>query len=104
MLGVALNANFASDVKISYVVVDPIDARLNSLPSTIRYYDAKGTHLKTEVRSQYVCEAQVCQPGHFKMTDHTRKDASTVLIQKMEKMNSGLNDERFSQRALQQGR
>ncbi len=79
-------------------------SKQNTLPTTIRYYDAKGTHLKTEVRSQYVCEAQVCQPGHFKMTDHTRKDASTVLIQKMEKMNSGLNDERFSQRALQQGR
>ncbi len=79
-------------------------AKANSLPSTIRYYDAKGTHLKTEVRSEYFCQGDVCQPGHFKMTDHTRKDAYTVLIQKMEKLNAGLPDDRFSQRALQQGR
>jgi hypothetical protein len=35
VLGVALNTNYTSDVKISYVVVDPVDPRLNSLPSTI---------------------------------------------------------------------
>lgn len=79
-------------------------AKANTLPTTIRYYDGKGTHLKTEERSAYFCQGDVCQPGHFKMTDHTRKDAYTTLTQKMEKLNAGLPDDRFSQRALQQGR
>ena len=88
----------------AYARIEIDVAKANKLPNQLRYYDAKGTHLKTEVRSEYFCQADVCQPGHFKMTDHTRGDAYTILKQTMTGLNTGLSDELFSQRALQQGR
>jgi outer membrane lipoprotein-sorting protein len=78
------------------------------LPTTLRYYDASGQHLKTETRSDYVCKPaksgkDFCQPGQLKMVDHTRKDAFTVLKQEVLAVDSGLDVDLFSQRVLQRG-
>ncbi len=73
------------------------------LPSEIRYFSDKGQHVKTELRDDYKCEAQVCIPGTLKMTDHSRGELSTTLNQTVTAIDGGLPDELFTQQALQRG-
>lgn len=90
-------------VKTAYAAIEMEVSKENSLPVLLRYFDSKGEHVKTESRGEYVCKGEVCQPGLFKMVDHTRNDAYTTLKQDMTGLNEGLGEELFTQRALQQG-
>jgi outer membrane lipoprotein-sorting protein len=89
--------------KTAYAAIEIDVSKENSLPATLRYFDSKGKHVKTESRSEYFCKEAVCQPGFFKMVDHTRGDAFTTLKQDMTGLNEGLAEDLFTQRALQQG-
>ena len=51
-------------------------------PMKIRFFNKKGDHIKTEIRSRYSCVGQVCNAESMKMIDHTRNDASTELLRR----------------------
>ena len=72
-----------------------------TLPTEIRYYNAGGTHLKTETRSDYTCEGEICNPRELKMTDHTKGGYWTKLVRKKWKVNETMSDDVFSKRNLQ---
>jgi outer membrane lipoprotein-sorting protein len=69
------------------------------LPTEIRYFNDKGAHIKTEVRSDYQCEGKVCLPGKQRMTDHTTGVSSTLKV-KSPKIDKALDDKLFSKRYL----
>jgi len=70
-------------------------------PTTIQYFNRKDQHIKTETRSGYTCEGDVCNAESMKMVDHTRGDASTELVRRSWKVNTGIGDDEFSVRSLQ---
>ena len=77
-----------------------VDKSLN-LPTRIKYYDDKGTHVKTETRTNYVCEGKVCLPKRQKMVDHTKNDKWSRLELTDYKANPSLPEDMFSKRNLQ---
>ena len=89
--------------KTAYGQIEMDVSTEDMVPQTLRYFNNKGQHVKTEERSNWYREAGVVQPQTLKMTDHTRNDAYTILNQTVTGTNQGLGDELFSQRALQQG-
>ncbi len=70
-------------------------------PTEIKYFNKKDQHIKTETRTSYSCEGDVCNAESMKMTDHTKGDASTELIRRAWKVNPGIGDDEFSVRNLQ---
>ncbi len=77
-----------------------IDKSLN-LPTRIKYYDEKGNHVKTETRTNYVCEGRVCMPKRQKMVDHTKNEKWSRIELGEYKVNPSLPDDMFSKRNLQ---
>ena len=69
------------------------------VPSELRYFNAEGKNVKTEVRTGYSCEGDVCTPGELKMTDNV-KNQWTKLTAKSRKVNVEISDDVFSQRNL----
>jgi outer membrane lipoprotein-sorting protein len=69
------------------------------VPSQLKYFNADGNNIKTETRTGYSCEGDVCTPGELKMTDNT-KGAWTKLIAKSRKVNAEISDDVFSVRNL----
>jgi hypothetical protein len=67
--------------------------------SELKYFNAEGKNTKTEVRSGFSCEGDVCTPGELKMTDNT-KGAWTKLVAKTRKVNAEISDDVFTQRNL----
>ena len=88
-------------VKVAYGKIEITIAKANSLPTTFRYFNKDGVHVKTEVRSRYSCSGEVCNAESMKMTDHTRGDASTELLRRDWKVNPELPSSMFSVRNLQ---
>jgi outer membrane lipoprotein-sorting protein len=72
-----------------------------SLPSEIKYFNAAGTHVKTETRTAYQCNGNVCAPGELKMVDHSKGGHYTKLNLKAWKVNESLSDDLFSKRNLE---
>lgn len=72
-----------------------------SLPSEIKYFNAGGTHVKTETRSDYKCEGSVCTPMTLKMVDHSKGGHWTKFVTKQWKVNTELSDDLFSKRNLE---
>jgi hypothetical protein len=70
-----------------------------TLPSELRYFNAAGTNIKTETRSNYTCEGNVCTPTELKMVDNT-KGNWTRLVRKSWKVNETIADDVFSNRSL----
>jgi outer membrane lipoprotein-sorting protein len=70
------------------------------LPSEIKYFNAAGTNVKTETRTGYTCEGNVCVPSELKMVDNTKGGASTKMIRTKWKVNEEMSDDLFSKRAL----
>jgi hypothetical protein len=68
------------------------------LPTEIKYFDAAGALLKTETRSGYTCESEVCVPSELKMVD--RNGMATVLVRKKWKLNAAVSDDLLSKRSL----
>jgi outer membrane lipoprotein-sorting protein len=73
----------------------------NGLPSEIKYFNASGTHVKTETRSNYKCEGKVCTPMELKMTDHSKGGQWTKFTTKTWKVNQDISDDVFSKRNLE---
>jgi outer membrane lipoprotein-sorting protein len=75
-------------------------AKDRNQPTEIKYFNATGTHTKTETRSNYSCENNVCVPGEQTMVDHTKGGHSTKLVRAKWKVNPDISDEQFSKRNL----
>lgn len=70
------------------------------LPTELRYFNAAGKHIKTETRTGYSCEGDICTPGELKMVDHTRGGMWTRIVRKSWKVNEAIPDDVFSKRSL----
>ncbi|PTL78964.1 outer membrane lipoprotein-sorting protein [Vitiosangium sp. GDMCC 1.1324] len=70
-----------------------------TLPSELRYFNAAGTNIKTETRSNYTCEGNVCSPTELKMVNNTQGNW-TKLVRKSWKVNATISDDVFSTRSL----
>lgn len=82
-----------------YAKIEVTVAKDRSLPSELKYFNADGKNIKTEERSGYTCEGNICSPGVLKMTDNV-KGAWTKLVRKTWKVNANIPDDVFSQRNL----
>lgn len=82
-----------------YAKIEVTVAKDKKVPSELRYFSADGKNVKTEVRTGYTCEGDVCTPGELKMTDNI-KGAWTKLVAKSRKVNAEISDDVFSQRNL----
>ncbi len=71
------------------------------LPSEIKYFNATGQHVKTETRTNYKCESNVCTPMELKMVDHAKGGHWTKFTTKVWKVNENLSDDLFSKRNLE---
>lgn len=90
-----------SGVEAPYPKIELTISKDKKLPTEIKYFNEKGVHLKTETRSDYKCEGDVCVPNKLKMVDHTKGGQSTELSVKTSKLNEEMSDEIFSKRALE---
>ncbi len=70
-------------------------------PSEIKYFNAKSEHIKTESRTEYSCQGNICNAGSMKMVDHSRGEASTEFQRRDWQVNTGVSDSLFSKRNLQ---
>jgi len=70
------------------------------LPTMLKFYDAKGVHLKTETRGRYVLKDGVNLPAELKMTDATKEGCWTTMVQKVLRVNEDISDDVFSKRNL----
>jgi len=73
-------------------------------PVELYYYNDKGVKLKSESRSDYDCQGNICGPKHMKMVDHTRGGMWTEFNRLTWKVNTGIADSEFTPRALQRAR
>lgn len=83
-----------------YAKLEVTVGKAKMLPSEIKYFNAAGTNVKTETRSGYTCEGDVCTPAELKMVDNTKGGASTKMIRTKWKVNEAMSDDLFSKRAL----
>lgn len=90
-----------ADAKTAYGKLVMTVDRKYIQPAQIEYFNRKDQHIKTETRSGYSCEGEVCNAESMKMVDHTRGDASTELVRRTWKVNTGVGDDEFSVRNLQ---
>jgi len=82
-----------------YAKIEITIAKDHMVLSQLKYFNSDGTNIKTETRSGYTCESDVCTPGELKMTDNV-KGNWTKLIAKSRKVNADISDDVFSQRNL----
>lgn len=92
-----------ADVQTAYAKIEMTVQKDIALPSEIRYFNAKGDHVKTETRLDYKCDEKVCIPLQIKMVDHSRADAATTLYQTLDGYDTGLSEDLFSVRSLSAG-
>jgi outer membrane lipoprotein-sorting protein len=85
----------------AYARIEFTIAKDRFLPTEVRYFNAAGTNVKTEVRTGYTCESNVCTPGEQTMTDNTKNGAWTKMTRKAWRVNVDLSDDVFSKRALE---
>ena len=72
-------------------------------PVEIKYFNEKDAHIKTETRSDYTCQDDVCLATVMRMVDLTRDGAWTELQRLDWKLNTGVDEDTFSTRNLQRG-
>jgi outer membrane lipoprotein-sorting protein len=83
-----------------YAKIEVAVTKDRSLPTELRYFNSSGTHIKTESRTGYTCEGNICTPGELKMVDHTKGGHWTKLVRKEWKVNGEIADDVFSKRSL----
>jgi outer membrane lipoprotein-sorting protein len=96
-----LNLTAKADSGAPYAKIELTVDKSNNLPTKIDYFDDSGKNVKTETRSGYTCEGDVCTPTDFTMVDHTKSEASTTLHRKSLKVNEEMSDDVFSKRNLE---
>jgi hypothetical protein len=84
--------------KAGYPKIEMTVAKDLKLPTELKYYDGSGTLLKTETRSGYTCESEVCVPSQMKMVD--KNGMSTLLVRKTWKLNAPVADDLMTKRSL----
>ncbi len=72
-------------------------------PLKIQYFNEKDVHIKTETRSDYTCQDNVCLASVMRMEDLTRDGAWTELQRLDWKLNTGVDEDAFTTRSLQRG-
>lgn len=83
-----------------YAKIEITVGKEKMLPTVLLYFNAGGTNVKTETRTGYTCEGDICAPGELKMVDNTKGGASTKLVRTKWKVNEAMSDDLFSKRAL----
>lgn len=83
----------------AYAKIEVTVAKDKMVPSELKYFNGEGKNVKTETRTGYSCEGDVCTPGELKMTDNT-KGNWTKLVAKSRKVNEQISDDVFTQRNL----
>lgn len=91
------------DAQAPYPKIEMVLEKARNLPLELKYFSDSGAHVKTETRSGYTCEKDVCSPTELKMVDHTKNNMSTTLTRKAWKVNTEIPDSRFTKRALEEG-
>jgi hypothetical protein len=79
-------------------------AKDHKQPTELLWFNDKGTKLKTETRSDYECQDNICGPKLMRMTDHTRGGMWTEFSRTGWKVNTGIADSEFTPRALQRAK
>lgn len=87
--------------EVPYAKIELTVSKANTLPTELRYFNASGTHIKSETRSNYTCEGNVCTAAEMKMVDHTKGGHWTRLVRTGWKVNESIADEVFSKRSLE---
>ncbi len=82
-----------------YAKIEVLVNKDHMVPAQLKYFNADGANVKTETRTGYTCEGDVCTPGELKMTDNV-KGNWTKLVSKSRKVNAEISDDVFSQRSL----
>jgi len=72
----------------------------SKVPEELKYYAASGTLVKTETRTGYKCEGNVCVPGELKMTDHSKGGLWTRITMRNWKLNEEFSEDLLSKRNL----
>ncbi len=83
-----------------YAKIEVTLGKEKMLPSELKYFNVGGTNVKTETRTGYTCEGDVCTPAELKMVDNTKGFASTKMVRTKWKVNEAMSDDLFSKRAL----
>lgn len=83
----------------NYGKIEITVAKDRMLPTELKYFNTEGKNIKTETRTGYTCEGDVCTPGELKMVNNT-KGNWTRLIRKAWRLNDSIADDVFSQRNL----
>lgn len=83
----------------AYAKIEVLLNKDHMVPAQLKYFNGDGNNIKTETRTAYSCEGDVCTPGELKMTDNT-KGSWTKLVAKSRKVNPDISDDVFSQRNL----
>jgi len=86
-------------VDAPYAKIEVTLAKDKKVPSELKYFSAEGKNVKTETRTGYSCEGDVCTPGELKMADNV-KNAWTKLTAKSREVNKEISDDVFTQRNL----
>jgi outer membrane lipoprotein-sorting protein len=55
-----------------YAKIEVTVLKDKKVATELKYFNAEGKNTKTEVRSNFSCEGDVCTPGELKMTDNTK--------------------------------
>ena len=97
----SIEATARPDVKTPYSKLIFTISKKYLQPTEIQYFNKKGVHTKTESRTGYSCEGDVCNAEVMRMVDHSRNDASTELVRREWTVNTGVDDALFSVRSLQ---
>jgi len=84
---------------VDYAKIQMTVARDRAVPTELQYFDAAGKNVKTETRTNYTCEGDVCAPGERKLVDNT-KTSWTKLVVKKRKVNESMSDDLFTKRNL----
>jgi outer membrane lipoprotein-sorting protein len=80
----------------SYSKIEITVAKDRMVPTELRY--TSGAQVKTETRSGYTCEGNVCAPGTRTMVGGS---VTTTLVRKKWKVNESIGDDVFSKRNLE---
>lgn len=84
-----------------YAKIELTIAKDRTAPTELKYFNAGGTNVKTETRSNYTCQGNICVATEDKMVDNTKNGAWTKMVRKTWKVNESMPDDLFSKRSLE---
>lgn len=98
---VSLTATLKPGQTANYAKIDFSLDKAKNLPTQLKLFNAEAKNTKTETRTGYSCEGDVCTPAEQTMVDNTKGGLSTKLIKKKIKVNEAISDDVFSKRNLE---